>query len=667
MIKKTIHISALSLILIGLFSLSAIAVFLSSAQGLKITQALIIKVLQERGDTLVIQNSSGSLRNFSAAQISLKTPSLNFSLQNVHLSFSLLPLLWWEWRIQSFSADSLDIQIPSRVRSVASSSLSSKRRIFFNPPKISLQNFHLTDLLIHFPNGRQLKASLDIEKTQNLIQVKNFSLTYLPLRLRLETATPFQFTKQGLAWKNLCFVDNTQNEVCFDGSWKDTENFSLSSRLNLSHLSVLDDIFPELMDSSGNISGTLAVSKTYGISNFSGQILLKDGSTYLPLTGMHPEQLNASLSPENHALKLEASGQSGQGKFSINGFIFQAPELLTLSFQGEQINVLNLSEGSIDASPNLNYQWDGVSQSIKGSIALTHALINGDNLRSKAANYSDIVFISPSGVIEKEKSHLFSTEITVTLGDDAHFQGFGIQASLQGSLNIQSEPGQAITGTGTWTISQGQYETYGKKFSLKNGSLIFNHSPLSNPSLNVKAIYKLPQTFVRGMSSVSNPVELGVAVTGTVAFPKFNFFSVPPLSQTDILSYIVLGAPLSQASINQQDVIAQAAISYALNKGNFSFLEDLKTHLGIDSVNLGTLNPIDSESLLPQNNVNETDNTAVFIGKQISPRLYVTYGLGLFNQEQELKTQYLFSSHWSFLTNTATSGNGADFVYTLDR
>jgi translocation and assembly module TamB len=139
------------------------------------------------------------------------------------------------------------------------------------------------------------------------------------------------------------------------------------------------------------------------------------------------------------------------------------------------------------------------------------------------------------------------------------------------------------------------------------------------------------------------------------------------MSQSDILSYIVLGAPLNQASINQQAQLSQAALSYALGSNNFSILEDLKKSFGIDNFNVGTLNKIPAENLSPENNITGTNNTAVFVGKQVNPRLYITYGLGLFNQEQELKTSYLLSSHWSFLTDTATSGNGADLVFTLDR
>jgi autotransporter translocation and assembly factor TamB len=662
----------LILVLLMAALLGAIGFILSSSETLRIAEGFLMKIAERRGNTLLIEQSKGSLSDLYADKITFESPSFKLEMKNFHFKFELLPLLWRNLNVKTLEASSLMIRLQHEMVSEDPSRAtpSTPHQSWSDwIPKISIQNFHLPLLQATFPNGRTLKASLDIQKDHQVISLKHFGLSYPPLKLKLDKITEFKTTSQGLTWNNLCLKDNTNNTVCVDGIWKNSLNFTLSNRLSLEHLSLLDDIFPEMMSTLGKIHGVISVTVRKGTPSYEGELVLEDGSTYIPLTGMHPQKMNASLQSTGNTLHLSGKGISGEGSFVITGTLFdrtQEPRILSLSLDGENINVLNLSAGIVEASPHLIYSLSGLVQSVQGTVVVNKALINGDKIRSKASNNSDIVFISPSGKIEKQKSHLFSTNILVSLGDQSRFEGFGIKANLTGSLQIQSTPGGPILGSGEWTITDGHYETYGKKFSLKEGSLLFRRSPLSNPFLNVKALYDLPQALTPGVTNPT-PIKLGVAVTGTVESPKFGFFSTPPMSQTDILSYIVLGAPLNQASINQQAQLSQAALSYALGNNNFSILEDLKESFGIDNLNVGTLNKIPAENLSPENNITGTNNTAVFVGKQINPRLYITYGLGLFNQEQELKTSYLLSSHWSFLTDTATSGNGADLVFTLDR
>ncbi len=659
------------ILLLGILA-AAIGFILSSSETLKIAENFLMDVIERRGNTLFIEKAKGSLSDLYADKIVFESPSFKLEMNNFHFKFELLPLRLGNLNVHTLEASSLKVQLQHEMVSedTSTSTHSNPDKAWFEwVPKISIQNFHLPLLQMTFPNGRTLKASLDIEKDHQVVSLKHFGLSYPPLKLKLEKTTEFKTTTQGLSWKNLCLKDNTDNEVCVDGTWRDSLNFTLSNRVALNHLSLLDDIFPEMMGTSGKINGLVSITLTKGTPTYNGELVLQDGSTYIPLTGMHPQKMNASLAALGNKLHLSGQGISGEGPFVITGTLLdpnQQPQILSLSLDGEHINVLNLSAGVVEASPHLTYSLDGLVQSVRGTVVVNKALINGDKIRSKASNNSDIVFISPTGKIERQKSHLFSSDILVTLGNEARFEGFGIKANLAGSLQIQSIPGGPILGTGEWTITDGHYETYGKKFSLKEGSLLFRRSPLSNPFLNVKAVYDLPQALTPGVANPT-PIKLGVAVTGTIESPKFGFFSTPPMSQSDILSYIVLGAPLNQASINQQAQLSQAALSYALGSNNFSILEDLKESFGIDNLNVGTLNKIPAENLSPENNITGTNNTAVFVGKQVNPRLYITYGLGLFNQEQELKTSYLLSSHWSFLTDTATSGNGADLVFTLDR
>jgi autotransporter translocation and assembly factor TamB len=662
-----------------------LAIFLNSPGGLQFSKKFATQLLAKAGNVLVIENLTGTLSNFSADHLLFSTPSMTIEADHVHLDSLPGMLFFWKLHIKAIETSSLRIHMQKSFTPIEQNSrdqnIHKEQDLMYLlklSPKISIEKILLPKFQITFSNGRTLNASLDMTKAGQTTLLNQFNLRYPPLKLKLKNPTKFENTSSGgtqaLTWNDLCLVDNTDNKLCLSGQWQDNLNFSLSIRADLTHLSLLDNIFPQIMDTSGEINGTLSAVMKKGKPNFSGELVLKNGSTYVPITGMHPENLNLTLKPEGSSLRLIGTGEAnadeyGSGKFIIEGLLFGSdelgPALLHLSLIGNNINIVNLAAGTINASPNLTYRLSSLTQSVTGNIIITHADINGDKIQAHASNNTDIAFISPSGEIEREPGHLFGSNISIVLGDDIHFRGFGVKASLNGQLLLQSDPGESILATGRLDITEGQYVTYGKKFLVKHGALIFEHSLPNNPNLNIKVIYDLPASITQGVPSEN--IQLGVTVTGTLITPKFGFFSTPPMSQTDILSYIVLGTPLNKASANQQSELSQAALSYALNNGDLSVINDLKQSLGIDSFSIGSISNDPAENLPGQSTTTSANNTAVFIGKQINPRLYVSYGLGVFNQTHELRAQFALSNHWSLLTNSATSGNGADIVFTLDR
>jgi translocation and assembly module TamB len=61
------------------------------------------------------------------------------------------------------------------------------------------------------------------------------------------------------------------------------------------------------------------------------------------------------------------------------------------------------------------------------------------------------------------------------------------------------------------------------------------------------------------------------------------------------------------------------------------------------------------------------DDTSFYIGKYLSPRLYVKYGVGLLSPASSFLMRYKLSERWSFESSTGTAGSGADIFYQLER
>jgi translocation and assembly module TamB len=54
------------------------------------------------------------------------------------------------------------------------------------------------------------------------------------------------------------------------------------------------------------------------------------------------------------------------------------------------------------------------------------------------------------------------------------------------------------------------------------------------------------------------------------------------------------------------------------------------------------------------------------LGKHLSPRLYIGYGIGIFERFNAFRMRYTLSKHWNLQAETGLE-SGADLFYTLER
>ena len=61
-----------------------------------------------------------------------------------------------------------------------------------------------------------------------------------------------------------------------------------------------------------------------------------------------------------------------------------------------------------------------------------------------------------------------------------------------------------------------------------------------------------------------------------------------------------------------------------------------------------------------------TNETSLVLGRYLSPRLYVSYGISLTQQLNTLKLRYTLGDHWTVKTE-AGQASGADLVYSIEK
>jgi translocation and assembly module TamB len=177
-----------------------------------------------------------------------------------------------------------------------------------------------------------------------------------------------------------------------------------------------------------------------------------------------------------------------------------------------------------------------------------------------------------------------------------------------------------------------------RKLDIERGRLIFNGGLLVDPAVDIRAVKVFPD------------VKAGVNVRGTLREPRLTFFSDPAVPQSQIVSLILAGGSLQTAqggdrpgsSAASQEVAGQAAALLAAQLG---------TKIGIPDISV--------ESDL-------SNETSLVLGKYLSPRLYVSYGISLTESINTVKMRYTLGDRWTIKTE-AGQARSADLVYTIEK
>lgn len=104
---------------------------------------------------------------------------------------------------------------------------------------------------------------------------------------------------------------------------------------------------------------------------------------------------------------------------------------------------------------------------------------------------------------------------------------------------------RSLTLLGTVNADNGEYEFSGRRFALRNGAVVFLGEPEINPLLQLTAVYEVARP--------GRPLLIEINVGGYLQAPTITLSSnsQPPLSQSDLLSYLAFGRS-SNALMPQQ-------------------------------------------------------------------------------------------------------------------
>ena len=407
-------------------------------------------------------------------------------------------------------------------------------------------------------------------------------------------------------------------------------------------------LLPDVSTLHGRLDGEFRLAGTPAAPRLQGKLQLTGASALLDTPGLQLEDVNIELTGQPDGdIRLEARARSGTGQLQARGQanLTGAQPSATLRIEGDDVRVLNTLEAEIDASPRLDMALAGTRIDVSGEIVVPRASIRPRKLPGSAvtASADQVIIEESASAPEESRDYPIHAQVRFTLGDAVSFDGLGLTGRLGGSVLAIDEPGQPTRASGELNIKEGEYRAYGQDLEIRRGRLLFAGGPLTEPGLDIEAVRQ-----------PAPDILAGVKVRGNLQRPVVTLFSEPPMSQTEQLSWLVLGRPLEgNTSDSEQSALNKAALMLGMSGGE-TLGKQLGEKIGVDEIGVSS-------------DGGDATSASLLVGKYLTPKLFVSYGVGLFEPVSTLRLRYTLTGHWNLVGEASSLRSGADLFYVIER
>ena len=254
--------------------------------------------------------------------------------------------------------------------------------------------------------------------------------------------------------------------------------------------------------------------------------------------------------------------------------------------------------------------------SITGPLAATPT-ISGDvraqeinilvpeNLPSSLARI-DVTHVNASPAVYQQARELFPEEaggagtgggvnfdITFSAPGRVFVRGRGLDLELGGEIQITGSAASPSI-TGGFELRRGRFGILGRRLDFTEGTLTFTGNLI--PTLDLLA------------RSDAGDYTVFISVTGPANDPSFTFSANPALPQDEVLARLIFQQGTTDLSPLQIAQLAEAAASLAGVGGSTGLLENLRSQIGVDDIDIKTT---------------ADGQTAVGVGKYINDNIYL--------------------------------------------
>ncbi|HEX6990407.1 MAG TPA: translocation/assembly module TamB domain-containing protein, partial [Gemmatimonadales bacterium] len=344
------------------------------------------------------------------------------------------------------------------------------------------------------------------------------------------------------------------------------------------NLAIIEAFLPAVKQVHGLMSANLAIAGTWKSPALQGFVSLRDGGMYLPALNVTWDSISgrADFAGDSAIVENVRITSDDGGVMSVNGSV----RLQELSKPFLNLDVLARRFRAIDsrnflaltASGRLQLDGPFYGATLTGAgVADAGVLYFADLINKQVVDLEDPSNLDLLDTLALRRRNLgqsfqsrFMDELRIQdfnlrMGSDFWLRSSEANIKLSGEVRtnkVRKEyrlDGTLEAGPGTYTLKIGPVS---RDFTVQRGNVTYFGTPDLNAALDITAEHT-----VRAASGRDVPVIAHIG--GTLRRPDLDLRSdpteQPPLSEVDLVSYLILGVPASQAQFGNQALVNNTA------------------------------------------------------------------------------------------------------------
>jgi translocation and assembly module TamB len=381
-------------------------------------------------------------------------------------------------------------------------------------------------------------------------------------------------------------------------------------RVDFRDLSKLNQIIPLVDSINGEVDVDLTLAGVISDPAFNGTAFIRNGHLSNSTSGFSFSDINISgeINDSDRA-ELEGTFRAGEGTGDIKTIVFFENTLspvIELTLQGQSLTIIDVPDLLVVADPDIELGWQNKTLKINGRLLIPKARLSPSYLPQTSARQSEDVVIVGGELPVPEDDFMRDNPIKI--------QG-KLEVELGKEAEIELDFAQVnVSGITQFTwqdeilpIANGNFEINGDILAYGQ-KLKITRSRINFPNIPVDN----PNLNIRAEREIYGSSQIqkaGLMVVGTVKRPIIEAYTVPMTNKNRARTLLVTGSDFN----------------YEQGVGAFA------------------------------------------VGTYVLPRLYVSYGIGVFEEGNVISARYDLGKRFGVKVTSGQKDTGVDLNYTIER
>lgn len=390
---------------------------------------------------------------------------------------------------------------------------------------------------------------------------------------------------------------------------------------------LVESLFPDTTSVLGYAKGSFQVKGSLFSPTLLGKGELLDASFESLKAGLVFHHIKAVFSTDGKSILLNSltgnEGTSGQifGKGEVLVDFDKFPYHFDLGLKSASLLRLDLaqcsSSGSIQIKGNLD---EGL---VEGKLQLEECRVKIPEKLPSHLKTVDVTFIDDSKIVERSQKEPKRRPLNLNISFDApkgiKIDGKDLSSKWKGNFTIEGNL-DAPQVYGSLNLLQGSYQLNGKNLESRKGVITFHGDP-GKTTLYVVGEEEIEQ------------IKVQIIAKGQLMDPQIVFRSQPPMSQKEILSWILFNRGLSEITPFQGEELSQTVFTLSGGSNRPDILSKLRKNFGIDRIDFSS-----SEK-------DQLQEMSIRVGKYLSKKLFVSLNKGIGGAKNQIAVEANITKH----------------------